>query len=133
MLAPSIDIRRDDHDVALALKMIGIWRRAASLLVSGDYYPLTPFSRSAERWVVWQFDSPETGEGLIQGIRHQECAEERFAMSLKALRPDSDYVLENPETGETRELSGSALMSDGFTFALPRRSGAIWFYRRKGG
>ena len=27
--------------------MIGIWRRAADLMLYGDYYPLTPFHRSA--------------------------------------------------------------------------------------
>jgi alpha-galactosidase len=131
MLAASLDIRRDDYDFALALRMIAIWRRASSLLLHGDYYPLTPFSRSAERWVVWQFDRPEMGEGLIQGIRHRECAQERITVYPKALRPASDYVLQNPETGETHEVSGSALLRDGFTFALPRRSGAIWFYRAK--
>ena len=36
----------------------------------------------------------------------------------------------NPETGETRQVAGSALLSEGFTFELPRREGAIWFYRR---
>jgi hypothetical protein len=42
------------------------------------------------------------------------------------------YRFENPETGETRELTGAALQQSGFTFALPKRAGAIWFYRRKG-
>lgn len=129
MLSLALDIRRDDYDVALARRMTGIWRRASDLLLHGDYYPLTPFSRSAERWVVRQFDKPETGEGLIQGIRHRACAEERITVFPKALQPDAGYILENPETGETREMPGSALLRDGFTFELPQRSGAIWFYR----
>ena len=83
--------------------------------------------------MVWQFDRPETGEGLLQGIRLAACAEERITVHPQALRPDADYVLDNPETGETRELSGSALSSGGFTFELPRRSGAIWFYRENKG
>jgi alpha-galactosidase len=129
MLSPAVDVRRDDQDLDPARRMVAIWRRASDLLVYGDYYPLTPLSRSAERWVVWQFDRPEMGEGLIQGIRHRECAEERITIYPKAIRPALDYVLDNPETGETQEVSGSALLRDGFTFALPRRSGAIWFYR----
>jgi hypothetical protein len=48
----------------------------------------------------------------------------------KALDPYVEYVLENAETGETRQIPGSSLMSGGFSFELPRRSGAIWFYRR---
>jgi len=41
-------------------------------------------------------------------------------------------MLDNPETGETREIAGQVLVNDGFTIALPRRSGAIWFYKEKG-
>ena len=81
--------------------------------------------------MVWQFDRPETGEGLIQGIRHAACAEERITIYPRALYPDVDYVLENPETGGTSEMSGSALLSGGLTLELARRSGAIWFYSAK--
>ena len=49
MLFATLDIRRDDYDYALATKMIDIWRRAAPLLLYGDYYPHTPFHRSAFR------------------------------------------------------------------------------------
>lgn len=128
MLFLTMDIRRDDYDVAQARKMVEIWRGASDLLLGGDYYALTPFSRDADRWVAWQFDRPETGQGLIQGIRHAACTEGSITVYPQALEPDWDYVLENPETGETIERSGTALLSDGFTFTLPRRSGAIWFY-----
>jgi alpha-galactosidase len=131
MLFLSIDIRKDDNDIALSKKMVGIWRRAANLLLDGDYYPLTPFSRSGDGWVAWQFDRPDTGEGLIQGIRHRACAEDRLTVYPQALDPNSSYTLENQETGAVREMAGSALLNDGFTFELPRRSGAIWFYRGK--
>ncbi len=130
MLFLSLDIRRDDYDFALGRRMTTIWRRASNLLLHGDYYALTPFSNSVDRWVARQFDNPETGEGLIQGIRLAACDEERITVYPKALDPDSNYVLENSEAGETRRMSGTALLSGGFTFALPRRSGAIWFYKR---
>jgi hypothetical protein len=39
------------------------------------------------------------------------------------------YFFENAETGETRTISGEELIREGFTLALPARSGAIWFYR----
>ena len=50
MLFNTLDIRRDDYDFTVGARMIPIWRRAAPLLLNGDYYPLTPFSRGAERW-----------------------------------------------------------------------------------
>ena len=131
MLALGIDIRRDGYEFATALKMTGIWRRAAGLLLHGDYYPLTPFSRSGERWVAWQFDRPEIGEGLLQGIRLAECADESLTVYPRVPEPDAAYILSNPETGETIELPGAALQADGFRFALAQRTGALWFYRVK--
>ena len=131
MLIPCIDISRDDYDYDLMKKMLGIWRRAAELMLSGDYYPLTPIHRTPEKWVARQFDCPETGRGFIQGIRLPACPEETLVVHPKAIRPDAVYLFENPETGETKELAGHAVERDGFTFALPKRQGAIWFYRLK--
>ena len=130
MLFFSIDIRRDNYDFALGKKMIDIWRKAAPFFLHGDYYPITPFSRSAEKWVVWQFDCPEYGEGVLQGIRHTACPDETFTVYPQGLQPETDYLFENPETGEQLHRAGAAVLRDGFPLFLPRRSGVIWFYRR---
>jgi alpha-galactosidase len=129
MLFPSLDIRRDDNDYVLAAKMVEIWRQAAGPLLYGDYYPLTPFHRSADRWVAWQFDCPETRCGLVQGIRLPESPDGAITIHLQAVHPGETYVFENMETGAVKELAGAHLMEHGFTFALAPRSGAIWFYR----
>ena len=129
MLFATLDIRRDDYDFALARKMIAIWRRAAGLLLHGDYYPLTPFHRSAERWVARQFDLPESGRGLLQAIRLPAAPQESRTLYPQGIRPDAHYQFENAETGDIRQAEGEALIRDGFTLALAPRSGAIWFYR----
>ena len=129
-LAPGLDIRRDDYDYVLAREMIDIWRRAADLLLCGDYYPLTPFHRNAERWVVWQFDRPEERRGFIQAIRLPESPDDTFTVRPQGIPSDAGCCFENPETGETRCLSGAELSRDGFAFTVPKRSAAIWFYRR---
>lgn len=131
MLFASIDIRRDDYDFARGRQLIAIWRRAAPLLLHGDYYPCTAFSRSPEQWVAWQFDWPEIGEGLLQGIRHSACPEETFTIRPQGLDPEADYLLENPETDDRLRLSGAALLRDGLALSLSPRSGALWFYRRQ--
>jgi len=131
MLFATLDIRRDDYDFALAVKMIAMWRKASDLILYGDYYSHTPFHRSAEKWVAWQFVDPETGRGLVQGIQLPAAPEETLTIHPKALREDAGYIFENAETGETRQIAGKTLIRDGFTFALPRRSGAIWFYRHQ--
>lgn len=128
MMATAFDIRGDTAHHELSRRMVSIWRRAADTLVFGDYHPLTPFSRAADRWVVRQFDRPETGRGFLQGIRHRDCPDERITVHPRALYREARYVLQNPESGEAVESSGAALLDGGFTFELPRRSAAIWFY-----
>ena len=133
LFGTGLDVRRDDHDYGLARTMLGIVMRAAGLLLRGDYHPLTPFHRSLEQWVARQFDCPEDGSGFIQAIRLQQAPDESATFHPRGLRPDAAYRLENPETGETRAVAGAVLIRDGLTFALTRRSGAIWFYQETHG
>jgi alpha-galactosidase len=128
-MTTSLDIRRDDHEYELAREMIDIWRRASAMVLNGDYYPLTPFHRSASKWVVRQFDCPEIGRGLVQAIRLRESPQEKQVVDLMAIQPDKTYEFENPETDETRVIKGEELARKGFVFELPARSGSIWFYR----
>ena len=130
MLFATLDIRRDDHDYALARKMIAIWRRAAGLILHGDYYPHTPFHRSAQAWVAWQFDCPDAGRGLVQGIRLPASPDGEITLHLQGIRSDATYRFENAETGERRDWAGADLLDQGFALALPARSGVIWFYQR---
>lgn len=130
MMFATVDIRREDYDFALGRQLIALWRRAAPVLLHGDYYPLTPFDRSGERWVAWQFDRPEVGEGLLQGIRLAACPADSFTFQAKGLAPEAEYVLDNPETGDELGLSGATLMGEGLTVSLPARSGGVWFYRQ---
>jgi alpha-galactosidase len=133
MMIPCIDIRRDDYDFALIKTMLAIWRRAADLMLRGDYHPLTPIHRTARKWVARQFDCPEEGVGFIQGIRLPLAPEKKLTVRPRTFRPEATYLFENQESGEKRELSGRALLRDGFTFVLPKREGAIWFYHVKAG
>ena len=131
MLALGLDIRRDDYDDALAMKMIAIWRRASDLILYGDYYPQTAFHRGPDQWVAWQFDRPEEGRGFLQAIRLPAASETALTIHPKGIDPNATYLFENGETAETRTIGGRELVEAGFTMALPPRSGAIWFYQRR--
>ncbi len=130
MLFATLDIRRDDYDFALAAKMIGIWRRVADLILQGDYYPLTPYHRSADQWVARQFDRPEEGRGFIQGIRLPAATPDTLLVCPQGVEAEATYHFENPETGETRKMTGAALQEQGFAITLPKRAGAIWTYQK---
>jgi len=140
MLFATLDIRRADYDFALARQMLAIWRRAADLLLYGDYYPLTPHPHSPEHWVARQFDSPETGSGLVQAIRLPAAPAlpelgqaATLTVALRGLDPAATYQFEEAETGETRLVAADALqpasLTRPFTFTLPPRAGSLWFYR----
>lgn len=131
MLFATLDIRRQDYDFAIARKMIAIWRRASELILYGDYYPLTPFHRSDREWVVRQFDNPETGRGIVQAIRLPASTQETLSVKPHGIRGETVYFLENMESGERKDVRGEKLILEGLTFALPVRSGAIWFYQRR--
>jgi hypothetical protein len=102
-------------------------------MLYGDYYALTPFHHSAAQWVARQFHSPETGQGLVQGIRLPVAPEATLTVPLHSLRPEATYLFEEAETGETRTLTGAALAQAGFMFAVPPRAGSLWFYRPAAG
>lgn len=137
MMSPAVDIKRSDNDFGTVRKMVGVWRSIAELLLDGDYYTLTPPGRSGKEWVIWQFNRPPdlsgraASEGFVQAIRLSGADEERATVKLKGLRPEAVYVLQEAETGDRRELSGTALSNDGFAFELPRRRGSLWTYKEK--
>ena len=130
MLTPALDIRREDYDYVLAGKMIELWRRVAGMVLTGDYYPHSPSRRDGRGWVAWQFDCPESGCGLVQGIRFPATEEESIVVRLKAVSPDASYHFENGETGESMNIPCDRLARDGFRLALAPRTGVIWLYRK---
>lgn len=131
MLALGMDIRRSDYDFDDIKRLIALWRKAAPFLLYGDYYPMTEFSRYPEKWLAWQFDRPETGEGIIQVIRHGANPEDAFILRPPCVVPECVYEFENIESGRRFQVTGVNLLRDGTTAYLSARSGAIFFYTCK--
>lgn len=119
-----------EHDAgpeifAMARKFDPIWRRAADIMLSGDYYPLTECRRDPADWYAMQFDDPVRRLGFIQAVRNVAAPEESVTLSP---RLDARlYKFENPETGERMSMTGDELR-EGFKISVPLRSGVIWFY-----
>lgn len=132
-LAPSLtdmtDRQAPEAEMALAREMTALWRRAAELMLRGDYYPLTECRKSAADYYAMQFEDGERGEGLLQVVRNSQCADESF---IARLRVDAGWVYRfvNPETGDEFERDGAAL-GEGLDIRIPRRSGAVWFYTKR--
>ena len=110
--------------------MYEVWNCASDLLLESDFYALTEYSKSPESFYSIQFDCPEKGKGYIQGIRNTRCPHESWTVYPQGFEPGGSYAFENLETGEAFTKTGDELLEHGFTMAMPKRTGYIWFYEK---
>ncbi len=98
----------------------------------GDYYPLMSYSIADDAWIAWQFDRPETGDGMIQIFRREHSLYESARLRLRGLEPDTTYALTNPDIAATTEKSGRELMDGGLVLAIPSHPAAVIItYKKK--
>ena len=129
-LTESLEWDGNDEAYALAHEMLPIWRKAARLMLSGDYYPLTECRKSQEDFYAMQFHDPAAEKGFVQIMRYNRCSEETITLHLHAVDIDAAYIFTEAESGENAEYTGKALLG-GVTFSLPIHTGRIYFYERK--
>jgi alpha-galactosidase len=99
----------------------------------GDFYPLVPYSLGAETWTAWQWDRPESKDGLVVVLRRPKSRFTTMDMGLKHLDPNGSYEVEIRTTydkAEVREMKGSDLAGMQIQLA-GAPSSALVFYRRK--
>ena len=73
----------------------------------GDYYPLMPYNVENDRWIGWQFNVPERGEGVVQAFRRSESPYESIRVTLQGLEGDAIYSLSNLDIPGDTELTGA--------------------------
>lgn len=71
------ETREDKPDEAVYRRTVSEYRTAADYF-SGDFYPLTPYSKAVDVLIAWEFIFPERGDGTIQAF------EREFTTSAKA-------------------------------------------------
>ena len=118
-----------EEDFALAREMQPIWRKAAELMLRGDYYPLTPAHATADDFYAMAFYDEAAGEGFLNVVSNNRNEKATFTAVLDMLDADAVYTLTEAETGETATYSGTELQK-GFTAALPQRSGKVYFLKK---
>lgn len=131
-MAPSLT-DMTEHDAPkeamdLAIRMQRIWRRAAEMMLDGDYYPLTECRKSNEDFYAMQFHNPDTEQGFFQILSNTRTKGNAFTAKLQALS-NGKYELTSSVDGSRMTLDGKQLR-EGVSFELPRRSGVIWFYKK---
>lgn len=108
-------------------KMDLIWREAAELELSGDYYPLSECNCDPHDWYAMQFDDPKSRRGFIQVIRNTLAEPDSYHLNLPCVHDGMTYILTDRESGESRTLNASEL-SRGLDVKLNKREGIIFFY-----
>lgn len=119
----------DEQLYELSKKMQPIWRRAAELMLSCDYYPLTECRESREDFYAMAFYNGETGKGFLNVVSNNSNPETEFTAALDMLDEAKTYTLTEAETGATYQLTGKELTA--FKVMLTPRSGVIYFIKQK--
>ena len=108
-------------------KMDNIWREAAELELSGDYYPITECNRDPHDWYAMQFDNIKERKGFAQVIRNTLVEEASFLLTLPCIHEDMTYTFTDRETQNSLTITSEEL-AKGLKISLPKRRGQILFY-----
>lgn len=110
----------------------------------GDYYPLLPCSLNSDcntdptkersaafEWAAWQFNRPESGDGMIQAFRRDENDEALRKLVLRGLDPAATYEVTNVDLKTPARVPGKDLMQSGLAVEITKKRGAaIIFYKK---
>jgi alpha-galactosidase len=100
-------------------------------LYYGDYYALTPWTADRTQWLAWQFDRPETGEGMVQIFRRKDSQYESMRLHLHGLDPAATYVFTSLDNASETRASGQELMQHGLSVAINTQPVAVLLTYRK--
>lgn len=96
----------------------------------GDFYPLTEYTQTGDAWMAYQFDLPQSGEGLVVVLKRPFSQFTGAQFALNALQPGSYYDISNVDSGDRSTLGGSELMDKGLAVnLLGRPDSALLRYR----
>ena len=124
------DVRKPDLDWNFYRKMVDQFRRTADLMLA-DYYPLTSWSLDDSNWIAWQYNRPETGEGMIQAFRRDKCEDATRTFRLNGLDPTARYEVTNFDVVGSTKVLGRDLMEKGLSMAIQDKPGsAVIAYNR---
>ena len=124
------DVRRTDVDYNELRSLMQNFRDVAKYCL-GDYYPLSAHSVAEDQWIAWQFDVPETGEGMVQAFRRPANGTSTGQYNLRGLLPGAQYqywYIDTPGSKTTR--TGQQLM-DGLNVSIGTQPGAVIILYKK--
>ncbi|MBN1490116.1 MAG: NPCBM/NEW2 domain-containing protein [Phycisphaerae bacterium] len=120
----------DGVDWSMLKTTMNEWRQINDCFY-GDFYPITPYSLTADVWMAWQYDQPAMGKGVVQVFRRGESIYESARLPLRGLDPEATYVVSDLDTKASTQMRGRDLTEEGLPVMLRSRPGsAILLYQR---
>lgn len=130
-LAPSLTsmYTYDDSEehFEIGRKMDAIWRDAAEIELSGDYFPITECRCDPHDWYAMQFDDSDNNRGFVQAIRNTLAESDSFTVKLPGVHSGKVYTFTDRESGKSFKMNADEL-ANGICIHLPKRTGVIYFY-----
>jgi hypothetical protein len=86
--------------------------REVRLYFYGDFYPLLRYTLDADAWTAWQWNRPETNEGVVVVLRRPKSSVTTMELHLRQLVKDATYQVEIRTTYDKTpitEMKGSDL------------------------
>ena len=123
-LSAGPDPRSHNVDFSMLRRLIAQWRQVAGYYY-GDYCPLTPYTTEDSAWVAWQFDQPETGEGMVQAFRRPASPIEEARFKLRGLDAKAQYAVSNLDVPGQIQMSGQELIETGLPVSIKDQPGAV--------
>jgi alpha-galactosidase len=122
----------NDTWVAWIKQAIGEYREVQPYFY-GDFYALVPYSLGDESWTAWQWNRPESKDGLVILLRRPKSPFTKMELGLEHLDPAARYEVEIRSTYDrtpAKEMTGNELAHLQIKLA-DAPSSALVFYRRK--
>ena len=98
----------------------------------GDFYPLAPYSRETDCWVIWQMHRPDLNAGVAIILRRENSPFTSVRPEFRAIDPNARYEVEirtGLEKGPLQRMSGKDLAK--LQVPIPDQPGsALVFYRQ---
>lgn len=111
----------------MVAKMHQIWREAAELELSGDYYPITECRGDPHDWYAMQFDNEQRQYGFVQITRNTLAEDTSYFLKMPCVYAKKHYTFTDRETGECFTYHSKVLI-EGINITLPKRKSVVYFY-----
>ena len=133
-IAPALssmwDVRRHDVDYAFVRRMLSQWRQITDYYY-GDFYPLTAYRTENDVWMAWQFNRPESGQGMVQAFRRPKSPAVGMKFKLQGLDATAQYSVTNFDVPGSKTFTGKELLESGLLVPLEQpRDAALIVYKR---